>query len=166
MRERGFTLIELLVSTGIIVLFSAIIFPNFNLGEKNLALERSSAKLAQDLGRAREMAISVKAFAGAPPTFRGAYGIKFETNSFNYILFADLDNDKAFDSNEAIKTISLEKKVRISALLPASPLTITFTPPDPTISINSATSPATITLTNDSRTKNIKANKSGLINVE
>jgi prepilin-type N-terminal cleavage/methylation domain-containing protein len=163
MRERGFTLIELLVSTGIIVFFSAIIFPNFNLGEKNLALERSSAKLAQDLGRAREMAMSVKAFAAAPSTFKGAYGIKFEINSSNYILFADLDNDQAFDSNEAIETISLEKKVRISALLPSSPLAVTFLPPDPTTNIIST---VTITLTNGSKTKNIKVNKSGLINVE
>ncbi len=159
----GFTLIELLVVIGIIVLFSAIIFPNLNSGEKNLALERSSAKLVQDLGSAREMAMSAKAFALAPATFKGAYGIKFEINSSSYVLFADLDNDQIFDSNEAIETIPLEKNIKISVLLPASPLTIIFTPPDPTININST---ATITLSNNIRIKNIKINKAGLINIE
>jgi len=163
MKERGFTLVELLVTTSIILLFAAIIFPNFNLGEKNLALERSAVKLAQDLGRAREMAMSVREFTGAPPTFKGAYGIKFAVNSFDYILFADLNDDQIFNSGEAVETISLEKNIEISALLPFSPLMVIFTPPDPAINISET---AVITLANGSRTKNIKVNKAGLINVE
>lgn len=167
MKKNGFTLVELIMVTGIILLLSALIFPNFNSGEKNLALDRSAAKLAQDLSRVREMAMSAKEFTGAPATFKGAYGIKFETNSFNYVLFADLDNDQIFDSGEAIETLALEKRVKISVLSPASPLTITFTPPNPTTNINPpATSSAAVTLTNDSRTKNIKVNKAGLINIE
>lgn len=161
--SKGFTLIELLVTTGIIMLFSAIVFPNFNLGEKNLAIERSAAKLVQDLGRAREMAMSVKEFTGASSAFKGAYGIKFEINSSSYILFADLNNNQIFDSGEAVKTIPLEKNIKISALAPISPLIVIFWPPDPTTNINST---ATITLTNDSKIKNIKVNKAGLINVE
>lgn len=167
MGKNGFTLIELLVVIGLILFFSALILPNFNFGEKNLALERSSAKLVQDLRRAQEMAMSAKKFTGAPETFKGVYGIKFEINFSSYILFADLDNDQILDSNEAIETSLLEKGTKISALLPASPLIITFTPPDPVTNINppSATS-AIITLTNDIRTKNIKVNKAGLVYTE
>ena len=164
--RSGFTLVELIVVTGIILLFSALVFPNFRQGEKNLALERSATKLVQDLSRIREMAMSAKEFTGAPATFKGSYGIKFETNSSNYILFADLDNDQILDSGEAIESPALEKKVKISVLSPASPLIITFTPPDPTTNINVVASLATITLTNDSRSKNIKVNKSGLVNIE
>ena len=170
----GFTLTELLVTTSIILLFSAIIFPNFNLGEKNLALERSSVKLAQDLGRAREMAMSGKEFAGAPPTFKGAYGVKLERNASDYILFADLDDDQIFDPNEAVETILLEKNIRISAVINYHEgggggiepviVTVTFLPPDP--KINMIDDAIIVTLNNGSRTKNIKVNKAGLINVE
>lgn len=146
---NGFTLIELIVVTGIILLLSAIALPNFNAGEKNMALERSTAELVQDLSRAREMAMSA-----------GAYGMKFETNASDYILFADLNNDQVLDSGEIVETISMEEGIKISVLSPVSPLIITFTPPDPTVNINSTT---TITLTNNSQNKNIRINKAGLI---
>ncbi|MDO8601417.1 MAG: prepilin-type N-terminal cleavage/methylation domain-containing protein [bacterium] len=162
MRERGFTLVELLVVTGIIMLFSAFIFPNFNMGEKNLALERSSAKLAQDLGRVRSMAMSAKKFTGAPSTFRGSYGIKFETNFSSYILFADLNNNQSLDLGETVETILLEKNIKIGTISP-SPLIIIFTPPNPSTNIIST---ATIVLTNSTRTKNIEVNKAGLINIK
>lgn len=149
---KGFTLVELIVVTGIILLFSVIILPNFNAGEKNMALERSAVKLVQNLSRAREMAMS-----------GGAYGIKLETNSPDYILFADLNNNQILDSGEAVETFSMENGIKISALSPVSPLIVTFTPPDPTTNINSTT---TITLTNNSQIKNIKINKTGLINAE
>ncbi|MEK9135254.1 MAG: GspH/FimT family pseudopilin [Patescibacteria group bacterium] len=149
---NGFTLVELIVVTGIILLLSAIALPNFNAGEKNMALERSTVKLVQDLSKAREMAMSA-----------GAYGIKLETNSSSYILFADLNNDQVLDSGEAVETFFMEKGVKISVLSPVSPLIITFTPPDPTVNINSTT---TITLTNDNQSKNIRINKAGLINNE
>lgn len=151
MKGNGFTLVELIVVTGIILLFSAIVFPNFNFGEKNLALERSASKLVQDLSRAREMAMSGE-----------AYGIKFEINSSSYVLFVDLNNNQI----ETIETFVLEKGIKISNLSPASPLIITFTPPDPTIKINPAASSAAITLANDNQTKIIKVNKAGLINIE
>jgi prepilin-type N-terminal cleavage/methylation domain-containing protein len=164
---KGFTLIELLVVIGLILFFSALIFPNFNFGEKNLALERSSAKLVQDLRRAQEMAMSAKKFTGAPGTFKGAYGIYFVKDSLNYILFADLDDDQVLDSGEAIETLVLEKKVKISDLLPSSPLVITFTPPNPTTKINPSSGPPDmIILTNDIRTKNIRVNKAGLVYTE
>ena len=62
--------------------------------------------------------------------------------------------------------MSLEKKVKISNLSPASPLTISFTPPDPTVNINPSDSLVTITLTNNGQTKIIKVNKAGLIYVQ
>jgi len=166
MKQRGFTLVELLVVIGIIILLSAIILPDYRAGERQFALQRSAHKLAQDLRRAQEMAMSAKEFPGAPATFKGAHGIKFQTNSSDYILFADLDNDQVYDSGEEIETLPLEKKVKISNLSPASPLTISFTPPDPTVNINPSDSSATITLSNNSQTKIIKVNKTGLIYVE
>lgn len=166
MKQKSFTLVELLVATGIILLLAVLILPNYRLGEAQFALQRSSSKLAQDLRRAQEMSMSAKEFAGAPATFKGAYGIKFQIDSSNYILFADLNNNQFYDSGEEVEIPELEKRVRISNLSPASPLDITFTPPVPTVNINPSAVSAIITLINDSQTKNIKVNKAGLINVE
>ncbi|PJA83995.1 MAG: hypothetical protein CO145_02925 [Candidatus Nealsonbacteria bacterium CG_4_9_14_3_um_filter_37_13] len=162
--QKAFTLIELLVVTGIIILLSALVLPNYRTGESQLALQRSANKLAQDIRRAQEMAMSAKEFEGVVPP--GGYGINFQTNLTSYILFADLNNNKVFDSGEAIETLSLERGVKISNLSPASPLTISFTPPDPTVNINPSNSLAIITLSNNGQTKIIKVNKAGLIYVE
>jgi len=164
--SKSFTLVELLVAVGIIILLTALVLPDYRAGERQFALQRSASKLAQDLRRAEEMAMSAKEPPTAPDTFKGAYGINFQTNSSNYILFADLDNDQIYDSGEEIETLPLEKKVKISNLSPASPLTISFTPPDPTININPSDSLASITLTNNGQTKIIKVNKAGLIYVQ
>ncbi|PIZ89620.1 MAG: hypothetical protein COX89_00560 [Candidatus Nealsonbacteria bacterium CG_4_10_14_0_2_um_filter_37_10] len=150
--------------TGIIILLSALVLPNYRTGESQLALQRSANKLAQDIRRAQEMAMSAKEFEGVVPP--GGYGINFQTNLTSYILFADLNNNKVFDSGEAIETLSLERGVKISNLSPASPLTISFTPPDPTVNINPSNSLAIITLSNNGQTKIIKVNKAGLIYVE
>jgi len=152
------------VVTGIIILLSALVLPNYRTGESQLALQRSANKLAQDIRRAQEMAMSAKEFEGVVPP--GGYGINFQTNLTSYILFADLNNNKVFDSGEAIETLSLERGVKISNLSPASPLTISFTPPDPTVNINPSNSLAIITLSNNGQTKIIKVNKAGLIYVE
>jgi len=162
--QKAFTLIELLVVTGIIILLSALVLPNYRTGESQLALQRSANKLAQDIRRAQGMAMSAKEFEGVVPP--GGYGINFQTNLTSYILFADLNNNKIFDSGEAIETLSLERGVKISNLSPASPLTISFTPPDPTVNINPSNSLAIITLSNNGQTKIIKVNKAGLIYVE
>ena len=164
--SKAFTLVELLVTVGIIILLTALILPDYRAGERQFALQRSAHKLAQDLRRAQEMAMSAKEFPGAPATFKGAHGVKFQNNSSDYILFADLDNDQVYDSGEVIETLPLEKKVKISNLSPASPLTISFTPPDPQVNINPSDSSATITLTNNGQTKSIKVNKAGLIYVQ
>ena len=164
--SKSFTLVELLVAVGIIILLTALVLPDYRAGERQFALQRSASKLAQDLRRAEEMAMSAKEPPTAPDTFKGAYGINFQTNSSNYILFADLDNDQIYDSGEEIETLPLEKKVKISNLSPASPLTISFTPPDPTVNINPSDSLASITLTNNGQTKIIKVNKVGLIYVQ
>ena len=152
----SFTLIELLVVTSIIMLLTALILPNYRAGERQFALQRSAHKLAQDLREAQEMAMSAREFPGAPPTFKGSYGIQFQTNSSIYTLFADLNNNQRYELREEVETLELEKKVKISNLLPSSPLTVTFTPPDPTINIQPSAPSASIILTNNGQTKTIR----------
>lgn len=169
MKQKSFTLIELLVVIGIITLLSAIILPNYRTGQTQFALQRSASKLAQDLRRAGEMAMSAKEFSGAPGTFKGGYGIYLNISEPNhYVLFADLDNDRIFDSGEGVETLELEKKVIINNLSPGSPLNVVFTPPDPQVFISGGNE-ATIILsleTDLTKTKTILVNKAGLISTE
>jgi len=168
--NKGFTLLELTVVIAIIILLSGIVLSNYRVGEKEYTLLRSAQKLAQDLRRAEELALSAKAYPGAPSSFKGGFGVNFQINSISYTLFADLNDNKVFDPGEDLEILNLEKKVKISGLS-ASPLNIVFLPPDPQVCISGncpAISEAQITLsleTNPAKTKIIKVNQIGLITI-
>ena len=161
----GFTLLEITVVILIISLLAVIILANYRGGEKQSALLRSTHRLAQDLRRAEEMAISSRK---TPPEFgeevfpQGGYGIYFEIDpaapkGYHIILFADCDGEGDYDDwggsltcasstisegnslNETIETITLEEGIKIQKLqvdsFPVDFLPITFAPPDPTVTI-------------------------------
>jgi len=168
MKNKGFTLVELMVVVSIISLLSVVVFANYRAGEKQFALQRSAHKLAQDIRRAQNMSMATQEFQGAVP---GGYGIYFNiTTSTQYILFADLNGSKTYDSsNEKVQTLEFEKRVSIIILSPGSPLNIFFFPPDPTVLIsgNPAINSASITLNFEGGSgKTIKVNKAGLIEIE
>jgi prepilin-type N-terminal cleavage/methylation domain-containing protein len=141
--RSGFTLVETLVVIAVIVTISGIMLVNYRGGEKQFALVRSSYMVASDLRRAQNMAMNVTIFNNQTPA---GYGINFNTASpYSYILFADLNNDQIYQSNEKIETITLEKNIKISGLS-ADNLDIVFLPPDPTTKITPDFSPAIITL--------------------
>jgi len=166
---KAFSLIELLVITSIILILTALILPNYRLGDKNLALQRSASKLSQDLRMAQEMAMSAKEVSGAVPD---GFGIYFDISSpFSYILFADKDNSHARNAGDAdLETISLESNIIISNLSPASSFSVLFVPPDPTVWISGLSSGTagriTLSIKNELTNKIISANNAGLIYIE
>jgi len=176
--QKAFTLIEVLVVVAIIIILSVMIMANYRLGEKELALQRSANKLAQDIKRAQGMATSTKEHGGVIPP--GGYGVYLNCGVSPpctggkptcYILFADLDNNQAWDLGEEVgDLLEFEKGVQINSLIPNSPLTITFTPPDPTVHINQnpmiGEAKISLRLEPDSGSrKSITVNKAGLIEV-
>ncbi|MBI2626176.1 MAG: prepilin-type N-terminal cleavage/methylation domain-containing protein [Candidatus Nealsonbacteria bacterium] len=168
--SKAFTLIELLVVLAIITVLTAITVPNYRGGDKQLALQRSASKLAQDLRRAQEMSMSAKEVSGAIPY---GFGIYFNSASpNNYIIFADLDNSHHRNAGDAdLETIALELNIRISALSPVSSFSILFAPPDPTVWINRLSSGVTAAITlgiiGDAISNQIiSANNAGLIAIE
>lgn len=160
--QKGFSLIELLTVIAVIAILSSIIFINYRNYGKKFALERSAYKLAQDIRRAGEMAMSAQECArGAlcvPPfSVPSRYGVYIHAPSENlYVIFADVDDNgvlKYPSPNECtedvkIETIYYEKDViakeqgvtgsGCSGSLPPSGqrrLHITFKPPSPDIEI-------------------------------
>lgn len=170
MKKNAFTLIEVLTALAVISVLTGLILADYRSTQVQFSLERSADKLAQDLRRAEEMAISAKEIAGAPLTFRGGHGIFFQKDSQAYIIFSDLDDDKDYDGpGENVEELNLEKNVIVSGLLKETDpnlitLAVVFSPPDPAVNINEK---AQITLKNtaNNREKIIEINRAGLIRV-
>jgi len=173
--NAGFTLAELLVVTAVVLILTALILPNYRAGGGQFALQRSAHKLAQDLRRTEEMAMSAKKFNGEIPL--GGYGMYFnQSDPTHYILFADTDGNYQYNEGELVKDFLLEKEVQIETLstnvhFGISPLNIVFYPPDPTIEIypngNSKTATVILSLKNNpGQTKEVSVNKVGLIDID
>lgn len=159
MKNRAFTLVEMLVVVGITLILTAVVTPGFRSGAKGFSLKRSGYKIAQDIRRAQELAMSAREFVGAPASFKGGYGVNFQINGVSYILFADLDNDMVFDSpTEKVEEITLEKGIKISSLKVSnnvvSPLNIVFLPPIPAVFILGGGNGEVVIALTDDVTKN------------
>jgi len=174
--SKGFTLVELLVVTAIIVLMTALILPNYRTSDKQLVLQRATYKLAQDLRRTQEMAMSAKEFQGQVPP---RYGIEFGKDRNYYILFADMNIPDGNGKYEPpgpdieVERITLEKGVMVQDLLtPLSKTTVwvAFKPPDPLTTIRDPGEDRAILrikLTNaDNQIKIVSVNNVGLIAIE
>ena len=161
---QAFTLIELIVVIAIIGIMLAIILPNYHKMREDYALFRASHRLAQDLRRAQEMALSTISHSCPGSSKLKGYGIIFTINSDDsYSLQAMCDSNP-----NLIKSIYLEKEVKISGLT-ASPLNVFFYPPDPMVDFSSGGDSVEITLSLRDGTgspKHIIVNKAGLIYVQ
>ncbi|MCK4474139.1 type II secretion system protein [Candidatus Parcubacteria bacterium] len=196
--DKGFTLLEIVMVTSIMLILALVVFLDYRGTEKDFALSRSAHKLSQDLRQGVEMAMSSqKTPMGCeqvePGVFpKGGYGIYFVQDAQSYILFADCDNEKDYDSsvtthtcvdaepgplkslNEKIEEFFLEEGIKIKELqvdsVQVNELEITFTPPDPTITINKGDGvKAVITLClkeNEDIIRKVTINNVGLIDTE
>ncbi len=174
--KKGFTLIEVLVASIIMVLLASMMLFNVRGGEKQLTLQRSAHKIAQDIRRVQEMAMSAKEFNGSVPL--GGFGLyfdKIQLGPTNYLIFADLNGNKFPDlPGEEVESIDLERNIKFSNFFmgptESDSVFFVFIPPNPQICINNCNSDSAriiISITdNPSKTKTIKLNKVGLIEIE
>ena len=172
MNQKSFTLVELLVVVAIIILLSAIILPDYRASVSQLTLARSAHKMAQDIRRAAEMAMSAKEWQGQIPS--GGYGVHVNLSWQTYYkLYADKNGNEKYDgAGEEVETINLEKGVIIKGISPSSS-SINFKPPAPIVKIKSEagveSNSLTITLALEAdltKTRTIEVNKAGLIDVK
>ncbi len=150
MGDNGFTILELLVVGAVIILLSIISFPFLDRVRESLELERSANLLSAEIGRTRELAISVKEIqVGSEVVIPQGYGIKFEVISpkdYQILVFADCNGDKDYTfgslcdgKSELLKSFKLSSKVYLESLFPDNPLTVVFYPPDPVLYVNQET---------------------------
>jgi len=162
-----------------------ISFPEYQKAKRQHAMERSAVILAQDLRKVQEMAMSSAEVNGSVPA--GGYGLYVENtiNPGQYILFADFDNDKTYDSGEEFEVINLEGESKVYQINTSgwpncgtstcTGLAVIFSPPNPSVAfrlrhngvwITIADSEVEIILKESGLERKIRVNKAGLIDVE
>jgi prepilin-type N-terminal cleavage/methylation domain-containing protein len=184
MKKSGFTLIELIVSVSIIVMVTGIFLVNYNSANRRTDLTMTAQKLVSDIRLTQNYALGLARYGGRFGVVPyGGWGVHFDTNANNqYTIFADINENKAYDADEANvadggQITVLPDNVYIESVqIPddstTSKVDVTFLPPDPITTImNSdsfATSSEVIITLKDSRTevsKRIQVNFLGLAEV-
>lgn len=186
-KYSGFTLLEMLVVASIIIILSIIVVTNYELGGYQFNLQRSAYKLAQDIRRAGEMAMSVKEFGDPPSVPAGGYGIFLDSVNFSgintyYVLFADKNGNGQYNTStnplvdETVEgPIYFEEHVEINFLCLVggycgSAVSITFIPPDPAINFSNQPDVSLAEITLYSRKLGeevmISVNPAGLIEIQ
>lgn len=172
----GQTIIELIVTLSVIVGLISILIIYNRTGQRVVRVPRAAEKLAFDLRRAQNYALTVREFAGEIPC---AYGIHFDVGQNQYILFADLltgsdctsaNGQRAPGGSEDVEAIKMEEGVIVmSSTNDVSD--IVFVPPSATVSFfpSFPVGPASITLGFQggipSITKTVRVNRVGRVNV-
>jgi prepilin-type N-terminal cleavage/methylation domain-containing protein len=102
---RGFSLIELLVVIMIFTVISTVILANHSKFNSSVLLGNVAYDIALSLRQAQVYGLSTQQFSGQ---FQLGYGIHF-SNSTSYILFADIDKNRRYDSmvDSAVQTYTL-----------------------------------------------------------
>ena len=142
-------MIELLAVILIILIITTLLMSNYRTGRHQLALDRSAHKLAQDIRRVQEMAMSSREYFACGVGFQGSFGIhlrRHNNHNHYYVLFANCDNDSQYSgadiniAREEYEPGVIFNKVQHragAAWVPPDPglgpghITIIFFPPDP-----------------------------------
>lgn len=178
----GQTLIEIVVSLGVILWISSMLVLYNRRGEATSALGREQQRLILDLRRVQDYALTTREFTppGGVAEIPCGYGIHFDANSSQYIIFADRATGADCGSenfirnpagacpngNEDVECVQLERSVKI---LSSNVTDIVFSPPAPKTHFSpGGQTEALITLAladNSSITARVRVNMSGEIAV-
>ncbi|MFH1233131.1 MAG: prepilin-type N-terminal cleavage/methylation domain-containing protein [Patescibacteria group bacterium] len=136
----GFTMIELIVSVGIIASLIAIFLANYHGANYRAELSMEVQKAVSNLNLARSFSLSSKKYDNGIPS--GGWGIHFTlTSPHSYLIFADTNNDKIYNSGEADtakggRIITLPNNVVVDSTSNGGDVDIVFLSPDPIVYIN------------------------------
>ena len=173
--KNGFTLLELIISIAIITTLIGIFLANYHGGNKRTELIMIAQKMVTDIRLAQNNTLGSVKYGDDIPA--GGWGVHFNLyeNDSGYLIFADLDEDSAYDSGEGnedngARLINFPDYIKIESISVGlgQRVDIVFVPPDPVTIINygpGTSSEVTITLKEDVQgsTKDIYVNFFGLI---
>jgi prepilin-type N-terminal cleavage/methylation domain-containing protein len=176
--NHGFTLLELLVSLFVITMLAGIFLANYRGGSQSTDLTFAAQGVTSDIHAAVNNSLGFVAYGGSLPA--GGWGIHFTKGANSYIIFADVNKNKLYNSGEADpalggRVIALPKNLIISELLVggAWDVDITFLPPDPKITMyhcgGAATSSSVIIRLKDTvsgKTKDVNMNLLGMVGIQ
>ncbi len=112
-RQTGFTLIEILVTVGIMAILMTIAANGFNRSNSKQNLKAAADVLASEIQTTALSALNSQQHQLQSP---GYWGIYFDLTNNAYIVFADLDSDQVYDTNEKFKSFVLTKNIHITSI--------------------------------------------------
>ena len=172
LNNGGFSLTELVAVIAIIGIMAAITVPQYAKYRDDKALILGANQLLNDVRMTQNYTYSTLKFNSYFPS--GGYGIRFEKGSNGYIIFADLDEDKEYDSlSEKFEEEDLPGDVKIKSIkidaVDSNSADLVFVPPYGKVYINkhnkngSSFIDLEIEITNSTNSKTISVRSSGLI---
>lgn len=118
--QKGMSLVELLAVLAIIGIMSILFIPQYSKYKDSKSLGLAKTQITNDIRVVQNYTLSTNAFQGAFP--QGGYGIHFDitdpNNATKYIIFADKDQNKAYDSlnGEKVEEVTLPGSVKVTGL--------------------------------------------------
>ncbi len=112
-RRSGFTLIEIIVTLAVMVVIMSIAAKSFNRGNSESNLNSAAETLASVIRSGAMSALGGEQFQLATPA---SWGIFLDPVEQEYTLFADLDGDDEYDTNEKHSVVSMTKNIVIYAI--------------------------------------------------
>jgi type II secretory pathway pseudopilin PulG len=133
-KNAGYTLVELLVVLGVTVLLSSLLIVYSHEGERMGNIMRVRAQVVADINRAKNLAITARDWNGERTC---GYGVYFDTNNNQYIIFTDRSNDcgssqhlRGQDNTADVEIINVPQKFQ---LMETNVQQVFFMPPNPTV---------------------------------
>jgi prepilin-type N-terminal cleavage/methylation domain-containing protein len=117
---KGFTLLEMLIVMTIMIIISLVFLVRQSRFDSSTVLRSLAYSVALSVRQAQVYGTSVLGTTTASAACTGgfynatngscyaaAYGLYFTPNATSYVLFADLNNNGQYDTNEVVKTFQL-----------------------------------------------------------
>jgi prepilin-type N-terminal cleavage/methylation domain-containing protein len=115
-RDGGFTIIELMVVFAIIVILAIYTVAAYSEAFPRLSLDRTVEGFISDVSNVKKKSSGSVAYLEGGEVKRFDYGIFFEKEKEEYIIFIDKNDNKEYNTGEEEKIIEAEKGVKICEL--------------------------------------------------
>ncbi|PIP73986.1 MAG: hypothetical protein COW88_00215 [Candidatus Lloydbacteria bacterium CG22_combo_CG10-13_8_21_14_all_47_15] len=119
-KHSGFTLVEFVIAISIFVIFATLLLANYPAFLSRSSIDSLAHEIALTVRQAREYGQNIRlgAFTGGKKESYGVYFSALDQRSF--VLFADLDNSKDYDSlpcgdtgTECLENLAITSTARI-----------------------------------------------------